>query len=144
MVRGMNRVISFAAFAAVLALAVGALAQSPSGFLGLVAKPVPRELARAAALHSGEGAMVVEVVPNGPAASAGIRVGDLAVSIDGHKVDSPEWLAGEIASRRPGSLVTVEVVRQRIHLTFRIVLGTPRPGPPRSDLPKVAGASVRS
>ena len=144
MVSGMKRVIGLAALVLIVATALAAAAQSPTGYLGLVAKPVPRELARFSSLRPGEGAMVVEVVPGGPAAAAGIRVGDLVVSIDGQKVQEPEWLASRIASCRPGTLVTVEVVRQRVHLTLRAVLGAPRPGPTRSDLPKVAGSSVRS
>lgn len=140
----MKRVISTVVCSLVLVLAVASFAQTPAGYLGLVCKPVPRDLARAAGLQAGEGAMVVEVVPNGPAATAGVRVGDLLVSLDGQKVVEPEWLAAQVSGRHPGSAVTLEVVRQRLHLTFRAILGTPRPGPSRSDLPKVAGASVRS
>ena len=140
----MKRPIFLAVVGAILAIGAVALAQSPTGYLGLVAKPVPRALARAAALSPGEGALVVEVVPGGPAAAAGIHDGDLVVSLDGQKVVEPEWLAAHVSGRHPGSAVTLEVVRQRLQLTFRAILGTPRPGPSRSDLPKVAGASVRS
>lgn len=140
----MKRPIFLAVVGAILAIGAVALAQSPTGYLGLVAKPVPRALARAAALSPGEGALVVEVVPGGPAAAAGIHDGDLVVSLDGQKVVDPEWLAAHVTARRPGSVLTVEVVRQRVHLTFRVLLGAPRPGPSRSDLPKAAGASVRS
>lgn len=141
----MKRVISFVVVASsILALGALAFAQSPTGFVGLVAKPVPRSLARAATLPPGIGAMVVEVVPNGPAASAGIAVGDIVVSVDGHKVEEADGLASLVAARHPGDMVTVEVVRGRQRLSFRVLVGTPRPGPSRSDLPKAAGASVRS
>jgi len=140
----MKRAIRLTVAVAILVLGAAAWAQSPTGYLGLVAKPVPRALARAAALTQGEGAMVVEVVPGGPAAVAGVRDGDLVVSVDGQKVVDPEWLASQITARHPGSVVVLEVVRQRLHLTLRVLLGAPRPGPSRSDLPKAAGASVRS
>ena len=141
----MKRVISSAVVVtAILALGAVALAQSPSGFVGLVAKPVPRSLARAAALPPGVGAMVVEVLPGGPAAAAGVVVGDFVVSVDGHKVEEAEGLANLVSVHHPGDMVTVEVVRGRLHLFFRVLVGTPRPGPSRSDLPKVAGASVRA
>lgn len=141
----MKRVISFAvALFAILALGTVALAQSPAGFIGLVAKPVPRSLARAAALEPGVGAMVVEVLAGGPAAAAGIAVGDVVVSLDGHKVEEADGLANLVSARRPADVVTVEVVRGRLRLSFRVRVGTPRPGPSQSDLPKAAGASVRS
>jgi serine protease Do len=144
MVAAMKRVIRLAVASAVLTLAAAAIAQSPTGYLGLVAKPVPRALARAAGIQQGDGAMVVEVVPGGPAAVAGVREGDVVVALDGQKVIDPEWLATTITARRPGSHVVIEVVRQRLHVTLRVLLGAPRPGPSRSDLPKAAGASVRS
>lgn len=140
----MKRVIRLAIAGVVLTLAASAVAQSPTGYLGLVAKPVPRALSRAAGIQPGDGAMVVEVVPGGPAAVAGVRAGDVIVALGGQKVVDPEWLAASITARRPGSHVTIEVVRQRIHVTLRALLGAPRPGPSRSDLPKATGASVRS
>lgn len=140
----MKRALRVLVVTSVFAVAASALAQSPTGYLGLVAKPVPRALARAAGLAPAEGAMVVEVVQNGPAAVAGVREGDVLVAVDGQKVVDPEWLASTITARHPGSVVTLEVVRQHMHLTMRVPFGTPRPGPSRSDLPKAAGASVRS
>ena len=60
----MKRAISSSVVvSAILAVGAVALAQSPTGFVGLVAKPVPRSLARAASLPPGVGAIVVEVVP---------------------------------------------------------------------------------
>jgi len=144
MVRGMKRMISVLVGVGVLVVAGLCLAQSPSGAVGLVAKPVPRDLARAAGLQSGVGAMVVEVVANGPAAAAGIVEGDLIVSVDGHKVEEPEGLVNLVSAHRPGSIIRIEVVRQGVHRSFRVVVGAPRPGPPRSDLPKTGGACVRA
>ena len=144
MVRGMKRMISVLVGIVVLAAAGLVLAQSPIGTVGIFAKPVPRELARAAGLQSGGGALVVEVVASGPAAAAGISEGDLVVSVNGQKVEDPEGLANLVSAHRPGSTITIEVVRHRQHLTFRVVVSAPRPGPPRSDLPKAVGACVRA
>ena len=134
---------SLPVLALVLAVSGAALAQSPSGYLGLVAKPVTRDVGRALGLGPGEGAQVVEVVPNGPAA-AGVRVGDVVVAIDGAKVEGPDALAAHVTTRRPGMTSVLEIARGRARLLVRVVLGAPRSGPSRSDVPKAVGASVRS
>ena len=140
----MRRLPGFLALSLSVLIAGAAVAQTPSGVLGLVSKPVTREHARAIGLALAQGAQVVDLVPGGPAASAGVQVGDVILGIDGQKVEGPDGLAAYVASRRPGMSSWIEVARGRSRLVLRVVLGTPRSGPPRSDVPKAAGGSVRS
>ncbi|HEU4657238.1 MAG TPA: trypsin-like peptidase domain-containing protein, partial [Capillimicrobium sp.] len=73
------------------------------------------------------GARVVEVVPSGPSDSAGIRVGDVVVGVDGDPVDEPADVAAGISDRKPGETVEVEILRGGQQQTIEVRLGT-RPG----------------
>ena len=62
------------------------------------------------------GIQVRDVTPNGPAWNAGIRPGDILLSIDGVEVDDARALLLMIAQRQPGS--RVEFVVKRASETF--------------------------
>ena len=57
------------------------------------------------------GIQVREVTPNGPAWSAGIRAGDILLSMDGVEVDDARALLFMIAQRQPGGRVEFQVQR---------------------------------
>ncbi|HEY5775472.1 MAG TPA: trypsin-like peptidase domain-containing protein [Xanthomonadales bacterium] len=57
------------------------------------------------------GVQVRDVTPNGPAWSAGIRPGDILLSLDGVDVDDARALLLMIAQRQPGSRVEFHVLR---------------------------------
>jgi len=61
--------------------------------------------------NSAGGARVIEVVPDSPAAKAGVQAGDIIVGIDGRVIRGPRALTAALADREPGSSVTVEVLR---------------------------------
>lgn len=56
-----------------------------------------------------EGARVVEVLPDSPAAEAGIKAGDVILSVDGEKVNTSHDLKDLILARKPGDVVTLEI-----------------------------------
>ncbi len=58
-----------------------------------------------------EGAAVVEVVRNGPAATAGLEAGDVITGIGGKQISSDFELIEAIALSRPGDEVALEVLR---------------------------------
>jgi serine protease Do len=62
-------------------------------FIGVYIHPLDAE--RAKQLTGGRGALVTDLVPGGPGADAGLRVGDVIVELDGRPVDhrSLPWLA---------------------------------------------------
>jgi S1-C subfamily serine protease len=70
------------------------------------------------------GAVVREAVGRGPAARAGLRGGDVIVSIGGDRVRSSDDVAAVIAERSPGDRVMVEYLRDRETRSVDVVLRT--------------------
>jgi len=77
-----------------------------------------------------EGAFVVAVAPDGPAAEAGIEQGDVVLGFDGHDVASSEELGDLIRSRSPGEEVEVRVDGLNGEKTVGVTLGV-NPDPTR-------------
>jgi serine protease Do len=57
------------------------------------------------------GVTVSDVTAGSPAERAGIKVGDTIISVDGKTVKNGDELVSDIASRKPGSKVTIGFVR---------------------------------
>ncbi len=78
-------------------------------------------------LSTGEGpngATVAEVVPGGPSARAGLRVGDVVKRMDGGRVAEPADVAAAIADRKPGDDIDVVVERSGQEVELSVELGT--------------------
>jgi S1-C subfamily serine protease len=76
-----------------------------------------------AATTSG-GVLVTKVQPDGPAAKAGLRAGELVTTVDGTATPDPATLADVLAGLDPGQAVTVTIARHDgPGLTLRVTLG---------------------
>lgn len=74
------------------------------------------------------GILVGSVEENGPAAKAGVRVGDIVLSVDGKEVESSSDLRKALADKKEGDSVRVEVLRGRSRQTL-IAAVAEREGP---------------
>jgi serine protease Do len=92
------------------------------GWLGVSVQPVTPDLARSFGLDKERGALVGDVVAQGPAHKAGIKRGDVIVSYDGKKVDESVTLPGLVAATPVGKTVPVEVVRDGKSTTFNVAI----------------------
>jgi S1-C subfamily serine protease len=102
---------------------------APTPYLGVSTTTVGASLAAQYDLPVDEGALVVQVVANGPAQKAGIREGDVIVAFDGTQVSSSDDLGAAILERDPGDRVQVSVVRENgDRVTVTATLGS-RPLP---------------
>jgi serine protease Do len=70
-----------------------------------------------------EGAVVGDVVPGGPADRAGLRRGDVILSIGGQKVKSAQDVVLLIRNRLAGDKVTLEYVREGKRVRAELALG---------------------
>lgn len=66
---------------------------------------------------------IEEVLPDSPAARAGLRPGDILTQLDEQQLNSFADLAAAVARYRPGDRVTLQVQRGRQRLTLSVVLG---------------------
>ena len=91
--------------------------------LGLTVSDLDGEAASRVGARSPFGAWVVQVAPNGPAARAGVRLGDVVVEAAGQRVASVESLRSALTERSAGTKLTLEIERQG--KPRRLVLETP-------------------
>jgi putative serine protease PepD len=71
------------------------------------------------------GAGVAALDPNGPAAAAGVRVGDIITRIEGDEIRTAQDLQTRLAERRPGEAIRLTVTRPPAAqpLTITVTLG---------------------
>ncbi|HRQ58803.1 MAG TPA: Do family serine endopeptidase [Azoarcus taiwanensis] len=93
------------------------------GRIGVAVQEVTRLLAESFGLERPEGALVGGIEPGGPAALAGVEVGDVIVLFNGREVLSSSELPRIVAAASPGSEVDMVVVREGRKESIRIKLG---------------------
>ena len=81
------------------------------GLLGVNIQDVTPELAKSLGLKESKGALVSQVVPDGPADKAGLEQGDVIVNFDGRMVGDSKDLPRIVASTPVGKTVTVKLLR---------------------------------
>lgn len=92
-------------------------------FVGISSGDINRELAAQYRLPVSEGIIVLEVVAGSPAARAGIRQGDIIVSLDRTPITMGGDLRREIRERRPSDRVTLGIIRgnQRAEIVVQLI-----------------------
>ncbi len=70
-----------------------------------------------------QGVLIVRIVPNSPAAAAGLRVGDVIRDIDGEAIADAEDLQTLVAERSVGSSLTLTIERDGTSNTKTVELG---------------------
>lgn len=83
------------------------------GWLGVLIQKVTPEIAESLGLDESRGALVADVVKDGPAAAAGLKVGDVIVEFDGHAIRESNELPLVVARTPIGKQVTVKVLRDK-------------------------------
>ncbi len=99
------------------------LQAEPSAFAGVVTAELPEMLAAHLNLRDSGGIIVRAVVPNGPAAAAGMMIHDVITHIDGAPLASPEDLSREILARKPGEKVSLGLIHEGKPAEISIALG---------------------
>lgn len=69
------------------------------------------------------GVVVADVLPNGPAASAGVKKGDKIIEVNGEAITSASHLINYVALQAPNSTIKIAVVQGEKPLTLDVVVG---------------------
>ncbi|RJT26662.1 serine endoprotease DegP [Buttiauxella izardii] len=85
--------------------------QVKRGELGIMGTELNSELAKAMKVDAQRGAFVSQVMPNSSAAKAGIKAGDVVVSMNGKAISSFAALRAEVGSMPVGSKLTLGLLR---------------------------------
>jgi serine protease Do len=93
------------------------------GRFGVSIQEVDQTLARAFGLDAPRGALVTGVEPGSPAAAAGLRPGDVIVSVDGRPIGRSAELPARVAEMKPGQRASLELLRERKPVQLAIVAG---------------------
>ncbi|MEQ9737415.1 MAG: PDZ domain-containing protein, partial [Algiphilus sp.] len=92
------------------------------GWLGVVIQEVTRELALSFGLDRPRGALVSRVLPDGPAAKAGIREGDVILSFGGEDIPRSAALPAVVGAIKPGEEVEVVLMRDSERMTLDVTV----------------------
>ena len=68
------------------------------------------------------GAIIRRLLPNGPAAKAGLRENDVVVGAGSRSINSSTQLMNEVALTRPGSTIDLKVIRDGKPVDLRVVV----------------------
>ncbi len=81
------------------------------GWLGVMIQDVTRELAESFGMNNPEGALVAKVLPESPAAKAGIKVGDIILDFNSQDINMSSDLPPVVGTTRVGDTVPVRLLR---------------------------------
>ena len=81
------------------------------GYLGVGLQAVDENLAPAIGIPKDTGEVVRTIVPDGPAARAGLQQGDVIVKVNGQQVTSEQTVSYLVANSKVGSRIPVEIIR---------------------------------
>ena len=93
------------------------------GYLGVGLNEIDATKAKAFGLSRVTGALVAQVNADTPAVRAGLKEGDVIVSVDGQKIERSGDLPPIIGATAPGTKVTLGIVRDGKPMTVPLVVG---------------------
>ena len=108
------------------------------GWLGVSIQDVTPDLAKQFGLKDSRGALVSEIIPDSPAAAAGIQSGDVITAFNGKTVESTSILRNTVAQTPVGKTVKVELLREKKSMSIDVKI-TEQP----KDIAQVDGETVQ-
>ena len=91
-------------------------------YIGVQIQPIDDTSAKALGLKSSMGALVANVISDGPADKAGIETGDVIVEFDGMSIKSVDHLRNNVSISKPDASYSLTVVRDGSKKSFKVTL----------------------
>jgi len=82
-----------------------------------------------------QGVEVMNVMPDGPAAKAGLQKGDIITAMDNKPVNDANTLIQLVARKAPNSVVNLQVMRNKAPSSVNVTLGERQPQEALTELP---------
>ena len=100
------------------------------GWIGVEVQEITPALAESFKLGDTRGTLIAGVLRGGPADRAGVKPGDVLVSVNNSTVSDPQNMLNVVAALQPGSSATMKLRRQAQSLELNVVVGRrPKPQP---------------
>lgn len=94
------------------------------GWVGISIQAVTKEMAESLDRDDASGALIAEIVPDGPADKAGLMAGDIILKFNDKKIEHLKDLTKTVATTETGSKADVEVWRDGKVKNFKVAIGT--------------------
>ncbi|MGH6866333.1 MAG: Do family serine endopeptidase [Methyloceanibacter sp.] len=105
------------------------------GWMGVQIQDVTPEIADSLSLKPARGALVAHAESDGPAAKAGVRPGDVVITIDGAPVRGDRQLAQVVSHTTPGRAIELGLIREGNAKKVKVTLAQ-HPGPSNKKPPE--------
>jgi serine protease DegQ len=93
------------------------------GWIGVGVQDMTRELSESFKLPEIRGALITEVYRGTPAEKAGMRLGDILVSVEGRRVTDSATMLNLVAELNPGKQASFKVVRSQQETELKVTIG---------------------
>jgi serine protease Do len=93
------------------------------GWLGVSIQPLTPELAKSFGAKDNKGVLLSEVMPDSPAAKAGLQSGDILLEFQGKRMEAPADLQRAVGLSSPGMSTKVKVWRDQGEKSFDVKIG---------------------
>jgi Do/DeqQ family serine protease len=118
-------------------------------WIGATGQPVTSAIAASMGLARPGGVLIREAYPGGPLASAGLKTGDVVLSVDGNPVDDIQALNYRVATHAPGARVRLSVASGKSARDVMVTAALPPETPAReaqtlSGRNPLAGARIEN
>jgi predicted metalloprotease with PDZ domain len=96
---------------------------SQRAYLGIRIEELDDDLAKYFGVSGSRGVLITNVEEGSPSAEAGLRSGDVILSVDGHPVSRPADLVRRVLEKEPGDQITLVVLHERHEKTVSFEAG---------------------